>query len=407
MSRSLFILIATFLLFGCREKEPWQSDASVYLYGREGSLRIDWLSSSLFRFIYFDAGGGPTQAADSLWFLDSADGNQNVSLKREGRSYVVESATLRLEIDRRSLHTKVFASKSGQKSKVLAELLFEEEGARAGLFQSELGRFPDLTSLTSALSDWGKEDAGQGPWPYFGEFPDLQKELAPWLQSLTRLEQEGSVAAVQPVYLHFLQDEEALRWRKQYFLGGQLLVAPGPVAAGEDAEVYLPIGQWYDYHTGERLEGGRRLRPAEGLLPLYVKAPGILPLAMEAGNLNIDDKLLFLRVFPGLIGRFPWYEGQWPTELLTSNTDEFFQLIVPAPFEGGIDRSLWIQVARGDAPREVLVTVDRSVTRLERLTDFASFLEASRGWYLDREGEQLQIKAERLAESDVRFLVSY
>ena len=409
MNRCLVILCAAFLLIGCREEEPWQSDASVYLYGRDGSLRIDWLSNSLFRFTYFDEGAAAMQVEDTLWFLVGEDGYPDVSLKREGRNYVVESATLRLEVDRRSLHTTVLAPKPGQKPKVLAELLLEEEGASSGLFQSELGYFPDLTSLTRALSAWDKEDVGQEVAPYLGAFPDLRKELAPWLKSLARSEQQGAVAAVQPVYLHFLRDEEALSWRKQYFLGGQVLVAPEATTEGEDAEVYLPIGEWYDYHTGKRLEGGRRYRPAEGLLPLYVKSAGILPLAAEGEVLGVDDsKMLFFRVFPGLIGRFLWYESQeCPTELLTSNTAEFFQLIVPAPLEGGVDCSLWIKVARGDAPREVLVTVDRSVTRLERLADFASFLEASSGWYLDRKGEQLQIKAERLAESDVRFLVSY
>lgn len=71
MNRCLVILCAAFLLIGCREEEPWQSDASVYLYGRDGSLRIDWLSNSLFRFTYFDEGAAAMQVEDTLRFLVS------------------------------------------------------------------------------------------------------------------------------------------------------------------------------------------------------------------------------------------------------------------------------------------------------------------------------------------------
>lgn len=409
MRRWIAFLLVIFLLFGCREKEPWQSESSVYFYGRAGSLRIDWLSSSLFRFVYLDEGGSPTQLSDSLWFLDGLEAGPSFSLTREGRNYIVETADLRLEIDRRDLHTSVLAPQSGSKSKSLTELHFEEGQASAGFFQSDLGRFPDLKSLTEALSNWDQSTVSQGALPYFWEAPSLEEELAPWLKSLARTEQNGAVAAVQPLYLHYLQDEETLHWRRQYMLGGQMLVAPTPAAAGVDAEVYLPLGQWYDYYTGESLEGGRTLKIASDRIPLYVKAGGVLPLSGKAlFDQAQGQKPLFFSVFPGLTGRLLWYgESAQPAEVLTSNTREYFQLVIPGWAEQNAGRPLVVQLMRGDLPREVLATLGRSVARLERFDHWSDFQQGVAGWLLDQEAKCLWIKTPRPAQTDLRFLVSY
>ncbi|WP_088653144.1 TIM-barrel domain-containing protein [Geofilum rhodophaeum] len=409
MSRGLFILLVIFLLFGCKEEEPWQSESSVHFYGSAGSLRIDWLSSSLFRFVYLDEGGTPTQVSDSLWFLDGAEDGPEFSLIREGRNYVVETADLRLEVDRHGLHTSVFSPPSGSKSKSLTELHFEAGQASAGFFQSDLGRFPDLKSLTEALSNWEQSTVSQGALPYFEEAPSLEEELAPWLKGLARSEQNGAVAAVQPLYLHYLQDEEALHWRRQYVLGGQLLVAPGSAAAGVDAEVYLPPGNWYDYYTGERLEGGRTLKIPSARLPLYVKAGGVLPLSGRSlFDHAQEQKSLYLCVFPGLTGRLLWYgESAQPAEVLTSNTMEYFQLVIPGWAEQKSGRPLVVQLMRGDLPREVLATLGRSVARLERFERWSDFQRGAAGWLLDQEAKCLWIKNPRPAQTDLRFLVSY
>lgn len=65
----------------------------------------------------------------------------------------------------------------------------------------------------------------------------------------------------------------------QYLAGDALLVAP--VFAGQaEREVLLPAGAWYDFWTGERCEGGRRItvRSTLDTLPLFVRDGAIVPL---------------------------------------------------------------------------------------------------------------------------------
>jgi alpha-D-xyloside xylohydrolase len=66
----------------------------------------------------------------------------------------------------------------------------------------------------------------------------------------------------------------------QWLIGAGLLVAP--VVAGQTTRtVYLPEGGWYDFWTGERHEGGRRIeaRPSLEHVPMYVRSGTLLPLA--------------------------------------------------------------------------------------------------------------------------------
>ena len=45
----------------------------------------------------------------------------------------------------------------------------------------------------------------------------------------------------------------------EYFFGKDLLVCPLTLEDGTSREVYLPDGIWYNFFTGESIEGGRRL----------------------------------------------------------------------------------------------------------------------------------------------------
>ena len=59
----------------------------------------------------------------------------------------------------------------------------------------------------------------------------------------------------------------------QYLLGPDLLVAPVTRAGGHHWPLYLPAGEWYDFWTHERLDGGRGVSVARppGVAPLLVR----------------------------------------------------------------------------------------------------------------------------------------
>ena len=70
----------------------------------------------------------------------------------------------------------------------------------------------------------------------------------------------------------------------QYMLGDTLLVKPvtKPLnAGGNETDVLLPPGRWYDWFSRTCFDGGRTVRVPTPLnrFPVFVRAGGILPLA--------------------------------------------------------------------------------------------------------------------------------
>ena len=83
--------------------------------------------------------------------------------------------------------------------------------------------------------------------------------------------------------------------------------------AGRDrrASVYLPRGAWYDFWTGERLEGGREITRTVDLetMPLYVRAGAIVPMGpVKQYTAEKVEGPITVTVYPGADGTFLLYE---------------------------------------------------------------------------------------------------
>jgi alpha-D-xyloside xylohydrolase len=76
--------------------------------------------------------------------------------------------------------------------------------------------------------------------------------------------------------------------------------------------VYLPAGtSWYDFYTGEQVEGGKVVRVAAPLsrIPLFVRAGSIIPTGPELQYAaEKPDAPLTLFVYAGRNGAFTLYE---------------------------------------------------------------------------------------------------
>ena len=74
---------------------------------------------------------------------------------------------------------------------------------------------------------------------------------------------------LRPLVLEFPKDPAARYQELSYMLGHALLVAPPFDRKRYD--VYLPIGKWVNYFTGEVLDGGQyvTVEPKLGELPVY------------------------------------------------------------------------------------------------------------------------------------------
>ncbi len=111
--------------------------------------------------------------------------------------------------------------------------------------------------------------------------------------------------------------------RDEFLFGPAFLVAPvtepmymkdgvADFSRTGGRRVLLPGGDWFDFRTGEKVSGECfRETPIE-LLPLFVKAGTILPLApvmQYAGEKRWDD--LEIRIYPGADGEFTLYDDAY------------------------------------------------------------------------------------------------
>jgi alpha-glucosidase (family GH31 glycosyl hydrolase) len=88
-------------------------------------------------------------------------------------------------------------------------------------------------------------------------------------------------------------------------------VAPVVEKGAMTRQVYLPRGSWYDFWTGELLDGGRETsRPVDlETTPLYVRAGSILPLGpVKQFTGEKVDEPISISIYPGADASFLLYE---------------------------------------------------------------------------------------------------
>jgi alpha-glucosidase (family GH31 glycosyl hydrolase) len=88
--------------------------------------------------------------------------------------------------------------------------------------------------------------------------------------------------------------------------------------------VYLPAGQWYDWWTGEKYQGGKSIdRPVDlATLPLFVRAGAIIPLdpVRQYTSQPVNEPTT-LQIFGGADGDFTLYDDDGHTPAYQSKDD--------------------------------------------------------------------------------------
>jgi len=123
------------------------------------------------------------------------------------------------------------------------------------------------------------------PWAFgeeaadvFREYARLRYRLLPYLYTYAEVAARTGLPVVRPLVLQYREDPTVHRMDTQYLLGEDLLVAP-VFDERRTRSVYLPEGEWRDYWTGERYDGGRTVDVDVDLedLPLFVRAGSVVP----------------------------------------------------------------------------------------------------------------------------------
>jgi alpha-glucosidase/alpha-D-xyloside xylohydrolase len=147
--------------------------------------------------------------------------------------------------------------------------------------------------------------------PICRKYLELRYRLLPYLYTTVRESHETGLPIMRALWLHYPNDAKAVIRADEYLWGRDILVAPVTEKGATSKAVYLPPGDWYDFWTEEKIEGGREItRPVDlATLPLYVRAGAILPFGpVKQFTGEKSEEPLTLAVYPGPDGSATIYE---------------------------------------------------------------------------------------------------
>ncbi len=175
---------------------------------------------------------------------------------------------------------------------------------------------------------------------------DLRYQLLPYNYTITREACDTGMPPMRALLLAYPTDPVAAPLGDEYLWGPDILVAPVIERGATARHLYLPVGDWYDFNTGETMAGGKWVDKPVTLetIPLYVKAGAIVP--MDPVRQYTAEKVTeptTLHVYPGADGAFTLYDDDGHSQGYLDGTDASTQ---------------WIKFTWSDAGKKLSVDAD-------------------------------------------------
>ena len=141
----------------------------------------------------------------------------------------------------------------------------------------------------------------------------LRYRLLPYIYASFLTASETGAPVQRPMVFDYQDDPTVRDLDDQYLFGPDLLVAPVLQPGQTARQVYLPEGDWYDWHSGERHDGQAFIHvptPMERI-PVFARGGSVIPLWPEApdSTAGYHPEELELRVF------IPSTDGVFESEL--------------------------------------------------------------------------------------------
>jgi alpha-glucosidase/alpha-D-xyloside xylohydrolase len=176
--------------------------------------------------------------------------------------------------------------------------------------------------------------------PIAKKYSELRYQLLPYTYTLAWEARASGLPLMRAMWLHYPDDPQARRLGTQYMWGRDLLIAPVYTKGATTRDVYLPKGDWYDWWTSKRIEGGRTItRPVDlETMPIYVRAGSIIPVdpLRQYASQPIADPTS-LRIYRGASGEFMLYEDDGVSQEYLNG------------------RGSWIRIQWNDQDRRIIV----------------------------------------------------
>jgi alpha-glucosidase (family GH31 glycosyl hydrolase) len=174
------------------------------------------------------------------------------------------------------------------------------------------------------------------------KYLNLRYRLLPYLYSAVAETHATGLPLMRSLWLAYPTDPKAAAIADQYLWGENIMVAPVVEAGATHRTTYLPQGQWWDYWTNDRIDGGKEATRDVDLatLPLYVKAGSILPVGpVKQHTHEASTEPVVLKIYPGADGAMSLYQddgisyayskGQFSRILFTWNDQQRVLTVKP------------------------------------------------------------------------------
>ncbi|AUS04355.1 TIM-barrel domain-containing protein [Pseudotamlana carrageenivorans] len=145
-------------------------------------------------------------------------------------------------------------------------------------------------------------------------YTNLRYRLMPYIYTLAGKTYFDDYTIMRPLVMDFSTDKTAENIGDQFMFGPAFMVAPVYEYEARNRAVYFPSEtQWYDFYSGESINGGQTLNidaPYERI-PLFIKAGSIIPVGPKIQY--TDEKKaenITLYVYGGQNGTFNLYEDE-------------------------------------------------------------------------------------------------
>lgn len=180
------------------------------------------------------------------------------------------------------------------------------------------------------------------------KFIDLRYQLMPYIYSQAWQVTSNSRQIMSPLAYHYPNDKNTWTIKDQLFFGESIMVGFVTEYKARTKEVYFPEGQWYNYWTNKKIEGGKTesVKAEFNETPLFVKAGSIVPMGPKIQyTTQKTDKPLKLKIYPGKDAEFTLY----------FDDNESYE------YEKGTYSEVYLKYSESDKTLELKVNKDRFV----------------------------------------------